>query len=231
MIEVVRFDDVVLDDTGGDDAPRWSFAVEFGEVVGVVAGPSEADGVARMCAGVSVPRTGTVEVLGLVPARLSRYEVLALRRRTGVVLRREGLVSNLTLRDNLMVPLVFGGRLPAGEARRWVEKALSGLDLGAFADRRPGAVPRETRITAAVARAALHGPEVLVLESLLGGLPPARLRRLLAWCRERCGSILLLLPGSSTALEGVVDRWVDPVGPGAVGAASDNQNDGERRDG
>lgn len=221
MIEVVRFDGVGLEAPGEEAAPTWTFTAGFGETVGVVAGPSEADAVARMCAGASVPRVGTVEVLGLVPGLLSRYELLDLRRRTGIVLQREGLVSNLSLRDNLLVPLVFGGRLPAGEARRWVGRALEELDLDAFADRRPGALPREVRITAAVVRGALHGPELLVVESLLGGLPAVRVGRLVDWCRQRCGSILLLLPESTAAPEGAVDRWVDPGGTDNHGADTD----------
>lgn len=211
MIDVLRFDAVSFENAGPSGPAPWSFAVDYGQAVGLVAGPSEADAVVRLCAGAAAPAAGTVEVLGLLPGELSRYELLDLRRRMGLVLHREGLVSNLSLRDNLILPLVFGGRLPAGEARRWVDRALASLDLEAVAGRRPGALPREVRIVGAVARAALHGPELLVVDSLLGGLPTERVRPLVAWCRERCGSILLLLPGSTAALRDVTDRWVDPT--------------------
>lgn len=226
MIEVVRFEGVGRDAAGRDGAEPWTFSVAYGEAVGLVAGPSEADAVVHMCAGSAVPPSGSVEVLGLVPAALSRYPLMDLRRRTGIVLQREGLVSNLSLRDNLIVPLVFGGRRSGAEARRWADRALAGLDLEAYGALRPADLSREVRITAAVVRAALHGPELLVVESLLGGLPTARVRRLVAWCRERCGSILLLLPESTPALDGVVDRWVDPDG-----TADDPVNEGARRDG
>ncbi|MEQ9401486.1 MAG: hypothetical protein RJQ04_20130 [Longimicrobiales bacterium] len=211
MIDVVRFDDVVVSVPGSGSAGPWSFDVPFGTVAALQTAPSEAELVARLCVGAVEPARGTVEVLGMVPGDLDRFGLLALRRRTGVAFQRTGLVSNLSLRDNLILPLVFGGRLDAAAAAAWVDRALDSLGLAADADRRPSALTREVRITAAVARAALHGPELLVVEHLTAGLSPGARTALVGWCRERCGSMLLLVPGPDAVLLAHVDRWLDPV--------------------
>lgn len=189
----------------------WSFAVERGAFLAVQAAPSVADTVMTLCVGEGAPTTGSVEVLGARPSSLPRFPRHALLRRMGVAFQREGLVSNLPLQENLVVPLVFGSGFSRTRARAAACEAMEALGLAPFAHQRPAAMTREARILAAVARAALRSPELLLLEHLTAGLPDQLAERALRWCRERCGTIVVLVPGRSGVLDRVVDGWIPPL--------------------
>ena len=189
----------------------WSFAVERGAFLAVQAAPSVADTVMALCTGSAGPDEGNVEVLGERPASLPRFRRHALLRRMGVAFQREGLVSNLPLEENLVVPLVFAdGHTPA-QARAAADEAIRELGLDAHRGRRPSALTREARILAALARAALRRPELLVLEHLTAGLPDTLAAKALAWCRSRSETMLVLVPGPSTVLDRLADTWLPPL--------------------
>lgn len=189
----------------------WSFAVERGAFRAVQAAPSVADTVMALCTGSAGPDEGDVEVLGERPASLPRFRRHALLRRMGVAFQREGLVSNLSLEENLVMPLVFAnGHTPAA-GRAAADEAIRGLGLDAHRGRRPSALTREARILAALARAALRRPELLVLEHLTAGLPDALAAKALAWCRSRSETMLVLVPGPSTVLDRLADTWLPPL--------------------
>ena len=189
----------------------WTFQVERGSWTALAAAPSVADAVAGLSVGTVAPTGGTVRVLGEEPSALSRFQRLALLRRMGVAFQREGLVSNLPLEENLVVPLVFGSGVYPAEARSRAREAMAELGLTPYAGRRPGALSRETRIVGALVRAALRGPELLILEHLTSGLPETLARGVLTWCRQRCETIVMLVPGPSALLDGLVDGWLPPL--------------------
>jgi ABC-type lipoprotein export system ATPase subunit len=189
----------------------WSFSVARGSFMAVEAAPSVADTVTHLCAGIESPTEGRVEVLGQAPASLPRFQRYALLRRMGVAFQREGLVSNLTLEANLVVPLVFGSGYEPGTARLAAAEAMAELGLEAHRHRRPGALTREARVLSAMARAALRRPELLVLEHLTAALPDALATRALAWCRARSETMLVLVPGPNPALDRVTDGWLPPL--------------------
>lgn len=186
----------------------WSFAVPRGAFLALTAAPSVADTVARLCVGSDSPSSGSVHVLGEEPHLLPRSRRHALLRRMGVAFQREGLVSNLPLEANLVVPLVFGSGYPPARARALAAEAMAELGLEGYRARRPGALTREVRILGALARAAVRRPELLVLEHLTAGLPDDLASRALAWCRARCETMLVVVPGPSPALDRLADAWL-----------------------
>jgi ABC-type transporter Mla maintaining outer membrane lipid asymmetry ATPase subunit MlaF len=211
MSAAVRFDAVRAPVHGDAAGGPWSFTVDRGAFMAVQAAPSVADTVTALCTGALEPDEGVVEVLGERPASLPRFRRHALLRRMGVAFQREGLVSNLSLEENLVLPLVFADGLPRERARSEADEAMRALGLEAHRARRPSALTREARILAAVARAALRRPELLVLEHLTAGLPDALATRALAWCRERSETILVLVPGPSAVLDRMADAWLSPL--------------------
>jgi len=210
-VSALRFSAVRAPVHGDVMSGPWSFTVPRGAFLAVQAAPSVADTVARLCTGAAAPDAGEVEVLGERPYALPRSRRHALLRRTGVAFQREGLVSNLPLEENLVVPLVFAnGHTPAA-ARAAADEAIRELGLDAHRGRRPSALTREARILAALARAALRRPELLVLEHLTAGLPDALAAKALAWCRSRSGTMLVLVPGPSPVLDRLSDGWLPPL--------------------
>ena len=220
MSAALRFRDVRAPVHGDVVGGPWSFTVERGAFIAVQAAPSVADTVMGLCTGALEPTTGEAEVLGERPGSLPRLRRQALLRRMGVAFQREGLVSNLSLEDNLVVPLVFGSGYTTPEARAAAAEAMRDLGLEAYRAWRPASLTREARILGALARAALRRPELLALEHLTAGLPDGLAAKALAWCRSRSETILVLVPGPSPVLDRLSDGWLPPLkGPREEGTA------------
>ena len=96
---------------GERGAVRWakpvSFQVPRGSLLLIRTRSAFSAPLFRLALGFSEPLGGDVRVHGLQPATLERNEVRKLRRGIGSVLDPDGLVSNLTIRMNLVVPLVY----------------------------------------------------------------------------------------------------------------------------
>ena len=204
----LRFEEVTYPIHGSEIGGPWSFSVEQGSLTGVITSPSVGEAVVRLCLGIMAPISGTVRVLDTDPVGPSRFEQLAFRRRLGVCFHREGLTSNLTLRENLLVPMIFAGGVGSREAELRVAGIIQRLDLGRWAETRPAFLPPEARIIAGISRAAAHGPELLILEDPATDLPADLAEDLLSWCKERSGT-MVVLPATVTApLTDLVDTWV-----------------------
>src|SRR5205085_8376510 len=133
--------------------------------------------------GFSEPKTGTVTVQGQAPSVLKREEVRELRRTMGCILEPDGLVANMPLRMNLIVPLVFATGLSLDEATTRTESTLDVMHLKMWSEVRPPALPIEIRQTAALARALAPRPNVVLLENPLASVDNRETRRLLSLCR------------------------------------------------
>ena len=127
--------------------------------------PSLAHPLIRLAIGLRSPAVGRVEVLGVEAGFLPRYEGMRFRRRLGVAMQPGGLISNVNLRTNLMVPLLYAGIADMEESQVLVDDVLGAIGIARWADRRPSDVPPEVRQAAIVARALVRRPELLVLEA------------------------------------------------------------------
>ena|SRR5687768_13484590 len=147
-------------------------AVGPGEAV-VVAGPNGAGKTTllRILAGLMRPEAGTVRVLG----RPVRGDDPVGRRGIGFVAHQSLLYDDLTLAQNLtFAARLYGLERPAEVARN----ALDGAGLGARADESPRRLSRGLAQRAAIARALLHGPRVLLLDEPFTALDAASAERL-----------------------------------------------------
>ncbi len=155
--------------------------VRSGEAV-VVAGPNGAGKTTllRILAGLMRPEAGEVRVLG----RPVRGDDSAGRRGIGLVSHQSLLYDDLTLAQNL----TFAARLyrlprPAEAAR----SALEAAGLASRADDSPRRLSRGLAQRAAIARALLHGPRVLLLDEPFTALDAASAERLRAELAARLG--------------------------------------------
>ena len=90
-------------------------------------------------------------------------------RRMGVVFQFGGLVPELTLVENVMLPLQLTGTGRAA-ARTVAGELLDQLGIGSLADHRAGAVSGGQAQRAAVARALVHRPAVVLADEPTGSL-------------------------------------------------------------
>ena len=154
-------------------------AVAAGEAV-AVAGPNGAGKTTllRVLAGLARPERGEVRLDGRALGR----DTPEVRRAVGLVSHQTLLYDDLSLHENL----TFAARLyrcpdPAAAARTALEEA----GLGARADDSPRRLSRGLAQRAAIARALLHRPRLLLLDEPFTALDAAASERLRAELRAR----------------------------------------------
>jgi heme ABC exporter ATP-binding subunit CcmA len=134
----------------------------------------------RVLAGLVRPARGDVRVLG---RRLHRGDPDA-RRPIGFLSHQSLLYDDLTVRENVVLAArLFGLPDPSGAARR----VLTELELDARADDRPRSLSRGLLQRAALARALVHGPRLLLLDEPFTALDAPGAERLRDLLRDRLG--------------------------------------------
>jgi putative ABC transport system ATP-binding protein len=125
------------------------------------------------------PDTGTYLLDGRDVGRLSEAELTLVRRHTvGFVFQFFHLVPRLTAAENVELPLLFAG-VPRAERSERVQAALEAVGLSARASHRPAQLSGGERQRAALARAAVTGPRLLLADEPTGNLDAASGRQVL----------------------------------------------------
>ncbi|MGH7591992.1 MAG: hypothetical protein ACREL2_11205, partial [Gemmatimonadales bacterium] len=120
--------------------------------------------------GLEAPPTGSVHTLDAVITALPRRRQLAFRRMIGYLPAGDGLLQNLSLRDNIRLPLRFGSNFRSDDIEGRVDVILAQLRLRPAASLRPADTSDELRRRAALGRALAFDPELVVLEQPFEGL-------------------------------------------------------------
>ncbi len=151
----------LVKDFGGVMAVRdVSLRVQAGEVVGLL-GPNGAGKTTRrrMLVGILTPTAGQVLVSGMD----MRGQLMEARQRIGFLSGDTQLYQRLTAREVLR----YFGRLygmPPARIEPRIEQLLRDLEMTSFADRPCRTLSSGQKQRANIARAFLHGPDVLILD-------------------------------------------------------------------
>ena len=133
----------------------------------------------RLITGVLRPERGELRVFGLDPAR-DGDEV---RRRTGVATERPSLDPRLSARAALRLFAGLYG-LPRSDEDARIDAVLERFGLDGRADDRVGDYSKGMRQRLALARCALHEPDLYVLDEPSAGLDPLAARELRRWIAD-----------------------------------------------
>jgi ABC-2 type transport system ATP-binding protein len=125
----------------------------------------------RLLNGLLEPTSGTARVLGMAPMEQGP----ALRRRTGVLTETPSLDERLTGRENLEIYAALYG-VPRGEIAARVKELMELFQLDDRADEKAGDYSKGMKQRLALARALIHGPELLFLDEPTSGLDPVAAR-------------------------------------------------------
>ncbi len=207
-----------------------SLAVAPGEIVAVRGRSGSGKSTLLHClGGILRPDAGAVWLDGTRIDGLSDARRAHLRRtRLGFVFQAGELVPDLALVDNVALPLLLGG-MPARAARAEAAAWLERLGLRELGSARPDEASGGERQRAAIARALVHGPAVVLADEPTGALDSVAaedvMRLLAAQRRERDVAIVLVTHDARVAAyadreETIVDgRLGAPLGAvQAVGA-------------
>lgn len=95
---------------------------------------------------------------------------LADRLRMGFVFDSAQLFPDMTIAENVALPLRYHKNLPPAEAMKVIDGLLELMELKPIADVTPANLPRSWHKRAGLARALATQPEILLLDNPLGGL-------------------------------------------------------------
>lgn len=124
----------------------------------------------RYALGLAQPASGRVLVYGEEIGTLSHGAALAFRRRVGYLPQGDGLLQNLSLKDNVGLPLRFGSDLSDREIDSRLQVVLAAARVNRAAHLRPAQASEEQRRRAATARALAFDPELVILDHSFDGL-------------------------------------------------------------
>jgi ABC-type transporter Mla maintaining outer membrane lipid asymmetry ATPase subunit MlaF len=128
----------------------------------------------ELCAGLVVPTSGRVLWDGKEIAALSKAELFRARQSMGYMFQVHALISNFTVIDNLALPLRNRDGFDGGAIMKRVRAEMENLMLSPGIDYRfPEALSSYERRAAALARALINDPAMLILDEPLAGLEPA----------------------------------------------------------
>ena len=180
-----------------------TFEVSAGEIVALL-GPNGAGKTTtmRMMAGLIAPSRGSIAIehVTLTPETSS-----ALRSRIGFLTESPGLWDRLTVRENLRV---YAGLYGLPEPERVIDAVLERFELGDRASTTAAELSKGMRQKAALARALLHDPDILLLDEPTSGLDPEITRAVRQLLEERRsqGCAILVATHNLDEAERLADR-------------------------
>lgn len=147
----------------------------------------------RLLLGLEKATTGSVRVAGTDLATLSGERLAKYRRRVGVVFQDPNLEEDLSVFDNVALPLRIAG-FAEDEIPKRVNAALSRVDLLNRASSSPRVLSGGQQQRVGIARAIVHRPALLVADEPTGNLDPelsARVMRMFTQFQQLGVTILV----------------------------------------
>lgn len=174
-----------------------NFTVDEREFVAIM-GPSGSGKTTllNMLAGLDQSTSGSLAIDGQQIQQLSGDDMALFRRRKlGFVFQDFNLLDTLTLAENVALPLTLDKR-PVRQVRQQVEQILGQLGLADSMMRYPYEVSGGQQQRAAIARAIVHRPALVLADEPTGNLDSASARTLLEIfesLHEQAGATLLMV--------------------------------------
>jgi phospholipid/cholesterol/gamma-HCH transport system ATP-binding protein len=125
----------------------------------------------KLLSGLLSAKNGSVEIGGIDLATASKEALQGLRAKMGFVFQDAALISNMSIFDNVALPLRYHTRLGEGDVQARVSEKMALFEVDRRYDRSiPAQVSLGMRKRAALARALVLEPELLFLDEPALGL-------------------------------------------------------------
>lgn len=132
----------------------------------------------RMFGGLVRPDRGTVRVAGEDITRLPERKLFKVRDRIGMLFQGGALLDSMTVFDNIALPLREHSRMSEQEIRAEVARRLSSVGLENVENLFPRELSGGMNRRAALARAVVTDPEIVLVDEPFSGLDPVNVRRI-----------------------------------------------------
>jgi len=160
--------------------------VAAGEIVAIMGeSGSGKSTLLNLVAGLDAPDHGTITIVGIQPGALDDARRSQFRRRhLGFVFQAFHLLPHLSIADNVALPLVITA-CPEAQRRERIAHALAEVGLAERADARPRELSGGEMQRAAIARALVHDPKLILADEPTGNLDADNAGRVLDLLRSR----------------------------------------------
>src|SRR5277367_1143696 len=120
------------------------------------------------------PDSGTIVIDGVEVTRLGATGLDAVREKFGMLFQAGALFDSMSIFDNVSFPLVEKMRLSRGEIAERVHETLKAVGLEGMEAKFPSEMSGGMQKRAALARALVRRPKILMLDEPTTGLDPSR---------------------------------------------------------
>ncbi|MBP1687713.1 MAG: putative transport system ATP-binding protein [Deltaproteobacteria bacterium] len=134
--------------------------------------------VLRLIGGLVHPQSGRIIVAGDDISRLSETQMYQVREKLGMMFQGGALLDSLTIFDNLAMPLREHMNMTEAEIAAEVHQQLTAVGLSDVDDLLPGQLSGGMIKRAALARAIITKPEILLCDEPFSGLDPISVKRI-----------------------------------------------------
>lgn len=189
-----------------------SLKVEKGTVVGII-GPG-GGGKSTLCkviTGLLRPDSGVVFVDGRDMMKANAAELRTAQSKIGVQFQNDALFEHMSVLENVEYPLRRLTSLNASEIHGRAVEQLAMAGLAGFEDRAPNQLSGGQRRRAALARACVSSPRLLICDDPTAGLDPVTSRKILdmiAGIHYQASNTVLIISSDVLGLMSVVDKVV-----------------------
>ncbi len=180
---ILRFENVGVSFDGVPAVTDLSFeAVEGESRVILGAAGSGKTVLLKTAMGLVRPDSGRVLVFGKDLTTLRERDLFEVRSRIGMLFQESALFDSLTIEENVAYPLLNQRsiRFPKQQVHQRVEEALDFVELGGTLAKWPSELSGGMRRRAAIARAVVTNPPLLLYDSPTAGLDPITAQTIIA---------------------------------------------------
>ena len=164
----------------------------------------------KIIAGLLPGAGGTIRIQGVEVSSASQKAWQDFRTRLGIVFQEGALISNMSIYDNIALPLRYHTHAGEGEVEKRVGILMNLLGIDREADRAiPALVSAGVRKLAVVARALILEPSLLLLDEPTAGLELTAGRRVIQALKkyqEKRGAALLFATVDATLAGSLANR-------------------------
>lgn len=185
--------------------------IQRGEIFGIIgrsgAGKSS---LIRTLNRLEDPSSGKVLIDGRDIGSLDEAQLVALRRRVGMIFQHFNLMSAKTVWQNVALPLKVAGVKPA-EIERRVTELLQLVGLSEKRDMYPAQLSGGQKQRVGIARALVHQPEILLCDEATSALDPESTQVILALLKDinqRLGLTIVLITHEMEVIHEICHRVV-----------------------
>jgi len=155
------------------------------------------------------PDSGAITIDGTEVTHLRRSALDQVREKLGMLFQAGALFDSMSIFDNVAFPLVEKTQLSEEEIAARVRETLKSVGLENVEDKFPSELSGGMQKRAALARALVHRPKILMLDEPTTGLDPARtgaIHRLIRETQQKYGLTVVMVSHDVPAVFEICDR-------------------------